>query len=580
MRYTRSMSRFRRLSSCVVLVWMVGLAAIAGAQSFSTTVPAPDGTPLATDVYLPPFGGPWPIVLIRTPYGKDDEAPVCTAFEALGYGCVAQDVRGRFDSGGTDTVFRDDGADGRATVRWIASQSWCDGAIGTFGASALGITQYMLAPGAPAALRCEIPIVATPDLYQYAMFEDGVLRQSLVEGWLAREGAEDMLSQALSHRQPGSWWDPVDSLDDAASVTAAGLHMGGWFDIFSQGTLEAFSTFEKEGGVGARGNQFLVIGPWTHRGFGQNVAGQLVFPSNAIIDLEGLWSKFLDHYLKGKDTGTGRWPPVRVYLMGACGEPGAPGNRWVDLDGWPPPARLRRLYLGPDGNLSWRMPPAGEAALSSDPLDPVPTLGGANLFPDLAVNGRKMGAGPYDQRPVEAREDVLVFTSRPLAAPLTIMGHVTARIWFVPDTPDIDLSVRLTDVYPDGRSMLLCDGIARARYRFGLNQERFLTPGAPAELTVDLWSTAMVFASGHRIRIDISGSNAPRFEVNPNDGSDPEEGSSGVTAHPAILFGGARPSFVTLPIVVEPRRPRGRIRPIPRNTDKAKLLIHEGHPGT
>ena len=551
----------RRFLGWVTVALLVSVATLVRAQSFTAMVKAPDGTPLATDVYLPPLGGPWPIVLIRTPYGKDGAADTCTAFVLLGYGCVAQDTRGRYASGGTNTVFRDAGADGHATVDWIARQPWCNGAIGTFGASALGITQYLMAPGAPAAFRCEIPIVATPDLYRDALFQGGVLRQSLVEGWLSSQGAGDMLYRVLDHRSPGSWWNPVESLSRAASVNAAGLHMGGWFDIFSQGTLDAFSAFQRDGGPGARGHQYLVIGPWTHHGFDQRAEGQLVFPPNATIDVVGLWKRFFDDELRGKDTGVTRWPAVRVYLMGACGTTGAPGNRWVALDRWPPPARMRHLYLSDGGGLSWDVPRSSESSLTSDPEDPVPTLGGANLYPDLAVAGRTMGAGPYDQRPIESRDDVLVFSTPPLRAPLTVMGRVTASIWVVPDTPDLDLAVRLTDVYPDGRSMLLCDGIARARYRNGMDHEAFLTPGVPAQLTIDLWSTAIVFATGHRVRIILSGSNAPRFEVNPNDGSDPAGGITGIVAHPRILLGGTRPSFITLPIVPAPRRSSGRMRP-------------------
>ncbi|NOZ77613.1 MAG: CocE/NonD family hydrolase [Acidobacteria bacterium] len=559
------MLTFRRMLRAAVLLATLGLAALATAQSISTTVPAPDGTPLATDVYLPPGWGPWPIVLIRTPYGKSGEKSTCMAFEAFGYGCVAQDTRGRFASRGQDTVFRDDGPDGRATVAWIAGQPWCDGAIGTFGASALGITQYMMAPGAPAALRCQIPIVATPDLYSDAMFQGGVLRHSLVVNWLSGQGSLGMLDQVLEHRLLSSWWDPVNSLKRAADVTVPALHMGGWFDIFEQGTLDAFSAFQHHGGDGARGRQYLVIGPWTHRGFGQNTAGQLIFPDNAVINLVDLWTDFLGHWLKGDANGVDRWPAVRVYLMGAVGEPGAPGNRWIDLDDWPPATVGRRLYLAAPGGLEWSVPPSGDASLTADPQDPVPTLGGANLFPDFEVDGRPMGAGPYDERPIEARDDVLVFSTPPLERPLTVMGRITARIWLVPQTPDLDVAIRLTDVYPDGRSMLLCDGISRARYHLGRDREAFLTPGSPVELTVDLWSTAMVFAAGHRIRISVSGSNSPRFEVNPNDGTNPGDGSAGVVAHSVILLGGRRASFVELPVVATPRRSAGRVSPASRS---------------
>jgi hypothetical protein len=199
----------------------------------------------------------------------------------------------------------------------------------------------------------------------------------------------------------------------------------------------------------------------------------------------------------------------------------------------------------------------------SDPADPVPTLGGANLHPGLMIDGREMGDGPQDQRPIEARSDVLTFTTEPLTKPLTVIGRVRARIWLVPDTPDLDLAVRLTDVYPDGRSMLVLDGIQRARMRCGDDTECLLTPGEPVELTVDLWSTALVFNSGHRIRISVSGSNWPRFEANPNDGADLNVGTEGRIARPRLLCGRGHASRIELPIPPRPRHVVARVEPGP-----------------
>ena len=208
--------------------------------------------------------------------------------------------------------------------------------------------------------------------------------------------------------------------------------------------------------------------------------------------------------------------------------------------------------------LSPEAPAPGETVLVSDPLDPVPTLGGANLHPCREVDGRPMGAGSHDQRPIEARSDVLVYTSEVLEEPLTVMGPVRARILLRPDTPDLDLAVRLTDVYPDGRSMLVVDGIQRARMRCGADRECFLTPGEPVELEVDLWSTAIVFNAGHRIRVDVSGSNHPRFEVNPNDGTDLDDPDDWIVARPALLFGAEFPSRLELTVSEAPRRVTGR----------------------
>jgi putative CocE/NonD family hydrolase len=242
--------------------------------------------------------------------------------------------------------------------------------------------------------------------------------------------------------------------------------------------------------------------------------------------------------------------------MGAAGELNAPGNVWVELDDWPPAAGTVPYYLTPSGGLLSQRVFSGQVELPIDPANPVPTRGGAELFPDLVVDGRPMGAGPADQRTVEARTDVLEFSTSLLIEPVTVMGRVKVRLWVVPDTPDLDLAVRLTDVYPDGRSMLVTDGIARARMRCGDDRECLLTPGLATEITIDLWSTAIVFNAMHRIRIDISGSNAPRFEVNPNDGRDLNLGGPGVVARPKILMDAQHPSRLELPVPGAPRVPR------------------------
>lgn len=544
----------------------------AAAPAFSTTVSAPDGTALATDVYLPlpvPHGlPPFPAVVMRTPYGRTDLAGVCEALTWLGYACVAQDVRGRGGSGGENTVFRDDGPDGRATVAWVANQWWCDGKVATLGPSALGITQYVLSPGAPGALKAMIPLVATPEFYHHGVFQGGALRRELVVTWLEGQGAQSFLEELLAHRVRDEWWAPAEILAHAEHIHTPGLHIGGWYDIFLQGTLDAFSTFQHHGGPGAAGRQRLIVGPWAHSGVGdfdggEPRVGELVYPPNAIRNLLLDVRDFLDRWLRGGTPAVDDWPAAQVYLMGAAGDPDAPGNHWVDLPDWPPPAIRHPLFLAADGELAVLPSKAGERVLPIDPEDPVPTRGGAILFPDLEAGGEAIGSGPRDQQELEAREDVLVFTSPPLHRPLTVMGRIQARVYLVPDSPDLDLSVRLTDVYPDGRSMLVTDGVQRARFRCGPDRECLLTPGEPVELLVDLWSTALVFNRGHRIRLSFAGTNYPRFEVNPNTGDHPSEGVNGTPAFPVILWGENTPSRVELPVVRTPRPPARRLGPRP-----------------
>lgn len=547
------------LRRSIATATVLAVAMVASAQSQSVTVPAPDGTPLATDIYLPPGSGPWPVLLSRTPYDKSDERELGIVASILGIAYVTQDTRGRFASGGADTVFRDDGADGHATLDWVLAQPWCNGRVATWGPSALGITQYMMAPGADPRLVCQMPIVATPDLYADAAFPGGAFREALLVNWLSGQGSLDVLDDFLAHRLRDAWWEPLDALSRAADVRAAGLHLGGWYDIFREGTLDAFRTIQQNGGAGARGRQYLVVGPWTHGDYGLNAAGQLTYPPNAVLDLDDLLLEWLDHCFNDGPSAVDDWPAVRVYLMGAVGEAGAPGNRWIGLASWPPAVSTMSLFLAPGGLLSPDPPlSAGLGTLTIDPADAVPTLGGANLFPDLVVDGRPMGDGPWDQGAIESRSDVMTFTTDPLDQPVTVMGPVRVRLWIEPDTPDLDLAVRLTDVYPDGRSMLVSDGIARARARCGDDRECLLTEGLPTEIEVDVGSTAIAFNAGHRIRIVVSGTNWPRFEVNPNHGAPFDSDLPPRIARPVLLGGPEHPSRLELPVPVSPRRVTSR----------------------
>jgi len=531
-------------------------AAALSAQTFTVNVPAPDGTPLATDVYFPLGAGfgPWPVILQRTPYGRglNTVKDACLLFNVWGYACVGQDERGRGDSGGHYSGYVDEGPDGRATVRWIARQPWCDGNIGTFGASALGMTQYALAPGAPPELKCMVPIVATPDFYHHAVYQGGALRYALAHGWLEDQGALDIFGVLMAHRLWSDWWASWAVLPYVNTVNVPTLHIGGWYDIFEEGSLDAFTRFQHEGGPRALGNQKLVIGPWTHYGTFQPTAGQFTYPPNSIFvdDIFPVVREWFDLYLKGRASGAESWPPVQVYLMGAVGEDDAPGNRWLELPDWPPVASVTPLFMGSSRGLSTDVPGAGELELVADPAAPVPTVGGQELSSE---------AGPYDQSVIEGRADVVSFTTRVLETPMTVTGRVRCTLWIVPDTQDLDVAVRLTDVYPDGRSMLVTDGIQRARMRCGDDRECFLTPGVATELTVDMWSTAMVFNAGHRIRIDVSGSNALRFEVNRNDGGDLNAPSARIVAHTALLVGADHPSRLELPVFTDPHTVRRRL---------------------
>jgi predicted acyl esterase len=554
----------------VVVAWIVALAAgqVALAQGDSSGIPStvftaeggdvpesttywvmmPDGVLLATEVWLPTTTGPFPTVLTRTPYSRftPPDVPIA-ALQSEGYAVVSQEIRGCGQSGGTWYFYADDNADGHATIEWLTQQVWSNGKVGMLGGSGTGATQYAIARGAPAALKCLAPAHETPFRYELA-WPGGSLFYCLIYNWMNTMGFLNLYDELLEHRLCDSWYDGSNWVDPPGEVHVPMLHMGRWYDFAQAGALGAFPVVQHQGGAGAAGNQYLYMDPLTHsHGYG----GYPLPPSPISFETWRTQLKldWLDYWLKDEPTGVDAWPKARIYVMGAIDEPDAPGNEWVEMRDWPPVAETRTFYLSQGvpphgGGLGESLPPPGSSVLLIDPDDPVPTYGGANS---------SVPSGPYDQaavplnRPIESRDDVLTFTTDALTEPVTVIGKVRARIWINPDTPDLDLSVRLTDVHPDGKSILITDGIQRARMRCGCDQECFLPIGVPTEIEVDMWSTAMVFNAGHRIRVAIAGTNWERFERNDNSGGDLNNPSYTV-AHPDILFGPAYPSALLLPI--------------------------------
>ncbi|HJT77205.1 MAG TPA: CocE/NonD family hydrolase [Gemmataceae bacterium] len=509
-------------------------------------VPMQDGTKLATDIYLPASGdGPFPVLLSRTPYGKAATAAVAAAACARGYAVVSQDIRGRGKSEGSPAIiFRNDGwgkvHDGQDTIAWVGRQPWCNGKVGSFGGSALGIVQNMTAPGAPEALQAQLVQVACSDMYAQGAYEGGAWRKALLEDWLRATGMTDVnLKTFVAHPRYDSFWADMNPEAQASRVNAPAVYFGGWYDIFLQGTINEFVAVQDHGGPRARGRCRLVIGPLAHGPF-----TELKYPANSRTKMPRAADAFawFDYTLRGKDNAVAHEKPVQYYVMGDPTEAGAPGNYWRGADTWPPPAAVTPFYLHTDGKLVQGQAPDGEGSRSFeyDPEKPVPTVGGQELF---------LARGPMDQRKVESRPDVLVFTTDVLAKPVEVTGRITAKLFVSSDCPDTDFTVKLTDVYPDGRSMLVTDGIRRARYRRSFEREDFLEPGKVYELSVDLWSTSLVFNKGHRIRVDVSSSNAPRFEPNPNTGHAFRADKETRVATNTVHCSRGQASHVLLPIV-------------------------------
>jgi len=511
-----------------------------------------DGTRLATDVYLPAGERKTlPVLLYRTPYNKLGGGIPISHLDN-GYAVVRQDFRGRFASEGeNDVPFLPDAwgeqQDGYDTIQWVAAQPWCNGKIATVGASAGGITQVMTAGSAPPHLACQVISVACGSLYHHAAYTGGAFRKGDVESWLRSNRFDpECLKIFLDHPHYDDYWRAVDASTRSRQINVPGLFMGGWYDVFCQGTIDAFVWRQYEGGPGARGRQKLIMGPWVH-GRGDQL-GQFTLPEHARKapggKEDGGW---LEHWLKGIDNGVMKSAAVTYYVMGAFDEPGAPGHEWRHSERWPIPFTATPLYLHYDGGLRFTKPSGNSQPRSYEynPAKPVPTIGGCNLT---------FSSGPRDQRTLEDRADVLLYTTAPLDAPLEVTGRIEAILYASSSCRDTDFSVKLTDVYPDGKSVLIQDGIIRARYRHSFEREELLTPGDIYEFKVDLWSTSLIFNRGHRIRVAISSSNAPRFEPNPNTGDPFRANNRKVVATNTLYHDARHPSHILLPVVTSSYR--------------------------
>lgn len=509
-------------------------------------VPMTDGIELATTIYRPKGDGPFPVVVARTPYNKDGQKGEAERFSRNGYVYVAQDLRGRFRSKGHHAViFHNDGwstpHDGHDTLKWIAEQSWCNGKIGSTGGSALGITQNMAAPGAPSALAAQHVVVAFSDMYRQGAYQGGAFRMGLLENWLNSTGMIDVnLKTFESHPSYDEFWKELNPEAQAERVSAPGVFFGGWYDIFLQGTINSFTTIQSRGGPAAKGKCRLVIAP-----LGHGTMTELKYPENATrLPRCADNLAWFDAVLKGMDNGVADEKPVHYYVMGDPTDPTAPGNVWRQADTWPPAATETSWYLHPTGKLSTASPgESGSRSYQYDPAKPVPTIGGAELGFNI---------GPRDQQSLESRADVLVFTSDILERPVEVTGKISAKLFVSSDCPDTDFTVKLTDVYPDGRSMLVTDGILRTRFRNSFEKEELLESGQIVEIPVDLWSTSLVFNKGHQIRVAVSSSNAPRFDPNPNTGHGFRVDNERRTATNTVYFSQRHPSKIVLPVYQSP----------------------------
>jgi putative CocE/NonD family hydrolase len=559
-----------------------------------------DGVTLYADIYRPTTAGKFPVLLMRTPYGKSEaRTPSETAFyPPHGYIVVVQDTRGRFKSKGEFYPYFNEAKDGYDTIEWAARLPGSDGQVAMVGQSYSGLVQYLAAKERPPSLKAMCPVSGPIThlmncTYRGGAFELGWMltyfismmrntlerdglweeRKAQIENYLARPELPNSLpskeayrrlplkawgddlrvgaphfKDILTHYGQDEFWEPVDLRPDLHKIDIPMFHVGSWYDAFQYDTLMMFAGLRASAASrNARRGQKLLMGPWGHL-IPFNVptskgTGDIDFGPEARIDLNAVQLRWLDHVLKGKENGTETETPVRIFVMGR--------NVWRDEQEWPlSRAEYKNLYLHSggranslegDGTLSFA--PPGEEPVdhySYDPDDPVPTRGGAGL-------ARALGA--FDQREIEKRNDVLVFTSAPLEQDLEVTGPVQAVLHVESSAPDTDFTAKLVDVCSDGYAQNIVDGIIRARYRHGLDRPEMLAPGQMYELTIDLWSTSHVFAAGHRLRVEISSSNFPRYDRNLNTAEEFGEGVTWAIARQSVHHDRTHPSRLILPVI-------------------------------
>ena len=511
-------------------------------------LPMKDGTKLATDVFLPSKkGAAFPVILVRTVYNKAQGPMLALVFKSMGMATVVQDTRGRFASEGKDMVFGDDGwgerQDGADTVAWIKHQPWCNGKIGTWGGSALGITQVQLAP-ATKDVTAQAIVVASSKLYGQTAYQGGVFMKSLAETWVTAQKSVWMLDIWRSNPTDNAFWRGFNAEEQAPNITAPAVHIGGWFDIFQQGTINNFTTRQHNGGVGAKGNQKLIIGPWAHGP--QKDLGDVVLRDNFLaLDSNTYQARFFKYWLEGEQNGIMAEPAVNYYTLGDLSQENTPGNEWRTANDWPPFATTATPYYLVQGGTLATAPPdgPGTATYAYDPKNPCPSKGGQNLT---------IPAGPYDQREVSGRPDVLRFATDPLTTPTEFTGSVHAVLYVSTDAPDTDFTAKFVDIYPDGREILMLDSIRRLKFHNGYENPEPPAPGDITKVDIDLWSISLIVNKGHRIGVQISSSNYPRFEKNSNTGEDfPKEDNLRV-AHNTVYMDKDHPSAIILPMRAEP----------------------------
>ena len=617
------------------ILMLAGLAGAGPAQQAATTgepggvscrieqAPMRDGVKLATEVYLPPGEGPFPVILQRTPYnrrspspGSNCDAAIGRYFAERGYATLNQDTRGRYRSEGEFDAMRQEARDGHDAVEWAAAQPWSNGKVGMVGGSYVGLTQWQAAVEQPRHLVAIAPHYSSSDYLQGWTYQGGAFDLWFAQSWTSQTLAPDTLQRRLeaagmppeavqrevaafvatgrakllddwlwqmplkdfaAFRRDGNiaayydewlarpgyddYWGDLDVETKYPRIRVPALVTGGWYDVFQEGTIRNFMGVRSEGGSeAARNGTQLVMRALCHACPADTTAGEIDFGPDNAFDLDAAWARWFDYWLKGIDNGVPDDPTVRLFVMVPPDQGTAGGGFWITADEFPlPDAVETRLYLRSEGNANTA---AGNGLLTADgpggaadeyvydPADPVPTVGG-----NMCCANDLLPSGAFDQREVEQRDDVLVYTTQPLDEDLTVIGPVRVELWAASSAPDTDFTAKLVDVHPDGYVHNVSEGIIRARYRNSDHRESWLTPDAVHDYTIDLGYTATVFRRGHRIRLQISSSNFPHFDRNPNTATAFGAGAELEPANQRVYHDAMHPSQLVVQIAPDVRAP-------------------------
>jgi hypothetical protein len=558
-----------------------------------------DGVTLYADIYRPAAEGRYPVLLQRTPYNKDGGDTFGHKAAGRGYIVVIQDVRGRFTSEGEWYTFKHESADGYDAVEWAAALPGSNGKVGMFGGSYVGATQMLTAIAHPPHLAGICPVVTASNYHENWTYQGGAFEQWFNESWSAglagdtlnralrrdtnalvgstvlpltrfpvfnihapRDGAD--LTQALApyfidwlaHPQYDDYWKQWSIEENFQNIQVPALTIAAWYDIFQGGSLRNYAGMkEHAANDAARAGQRLLVTIGGHAGGGRHI-GSVDFGSAAEdFDENNVTLDWYDYLFLGKENQfADATKPVRIFVMGA--------NEWRDEAEWPLTRAVETRYLlGSNVNANSaagkgfllepgvmkRASGGSSDAFTYDPANPVPTVGGP-----LCCDPQHLPGGPRDQREVEKRADVLVYSTGPLQQDVEVTGPVTLDMFASTSAADTDFTGKLVDVAPDGTAINLTEGILRARYRESTKDApKPITPGQIYEYKIDLWSTSNVFLKGHQIRLEVSSSNFPRFDRNLNTGKDAATSVTMVKATNTVYHDAQHPSALVLPVVAK-----------------------------